>query len=74
MAEILSVSGYVMECGDMGAVQNGIKGRGVVIDTGPLDVTILGLTKDDCKALAKHMRQQVTVQITAVGKPAEGAK
>lgn len=69
MTEIV-LTGYLYEVGDFNTVQrrDGKTGRGITIDAGTEhgDVTLIGLTKAQCKELAQYLRGPlVEIRITA---------
>lgn len=65
----IKLKGYLMEVGDMGVMttRRGAthKHRGAVIDCGDHDLSIFGLSKEDCAKAAEYLRREAIVTITA---------
>lgn len=65
--DAIAINGFVCEVGDFNAVQEKHKpgrSRGFVIECPEVEVTVMGLSKEHCRLLAKHMRDPVYVTIS----------
>lgn len=68
---ILSVTGFIVEAGNigMGLKHADASSRGVVLECGDRYIELRGIDKEEAKALAKLLTQEVVLRISPVRKP-----